>query len=58
MKYLFFVFSMVVFVFCIVSSVSAEENWNRIVNDEADAKALYQKAVEFTKQMKMNVTKE
>lgn len=58
MKHLFFVFSMIVFVFCIVSSVSAEENWNRIVNDEADAKALYQKAVEFTKQMKMNVDRD
>ena len=58
MKHLFFLLSILAFVFCFVSSVSAEENWNRIINDEAEAQALYKKAVDFTKQMKMNVDRD
>ena len=58
MKHLFFLFSILTFVFCIVSSVSAEEDWDRVINDEAEAKVLYQKAVDFTKQMKMNVDRD
>ncbi len=56
MKKLVFLFLTAIIIFSFFSSVFAEEyDWNKIINDEAEAKILYQKAVDYIKQMKMDV---
>ena len=59
MKKTVFLFLTAIFVLSFFSCIFAEEyDWDKIINDEAEAKVLYQKAVDFTKQMKMNVDRD
>ena len=56
MKKVVFLFLTAILVLSVFSSVFAEQyDWDKVINDEAEAKILYQKAVDFTKQMKMDV---
>ena len=56
MKKVVLLFLTAIFVFsCFSYSFAEEYDWNKIINDEAEAKILYQKAVDYVKQMKMDV---